>query len=153
MLINEILSNKEQIDLVRLIMNTTLNVLGNVVPEPTTSKNTVVQAVKKNRGTNVKAPKIPSPPAPKPFPKPKLLNSPTKIATTIAPPKPAYKSSGQQISAKTLEKAQAKIPKSLQPLPSSVLSPVNKNPTPADKKALAKKNDLIDFLKSAQTNR
>lgn len=47
----------------------------------------------------------------------------------------------------------AKVPKSLEPLPTSVLSPINKNPTQADKKAFAKKTDLIHSFKTGQMSR
>lgn len=52
-----------------------------------------------------------------------------------------------------IEKSGAKVPKSLQPLPTSVLSPINKNPTPAEKKAIAKKTDLIHSFKTGQMSR
>lgn len=52
-----------------------------------------------------------------------------------------------------LRKSGAKIPKSLEPLPTSVLSPINKNPTGAEKKALLKKTDLIHSIKTGQMSR
>ena len=134
-------------------MNTTLNALGQPAqPRPSTN-NPVVQAVKTNRKPAVKAPKIPAPPAPKPFPKPKPL-APTiqqgKAAMQVRKPAVGNK---QPLKQPTNEKHAATIPKSLQPLPTSVLNPINKKPTKREKEELQDKNDLIDYLKTAQASR
>lgn len=71
MLINEILSNQEQTNLVRLIMNTTLNAHGQATQPTHSTNNLVVQAVNGNRKAAVKEPEIPEPPAPKKLPKTK----------------------------------------------------------------------------------
>lgn len=149
MRITEILSNQEQINLVRLIMNTTLNVLGQPAAPTPKSKSPVVQSVKKKQKT-VKPAKIPAPPAPKPFPKSSPL-----------PAKPTRQPNFPQATTKTIgpkpvnseAKIQATLPKSHQALPTSILSPINKKPTTKEKRDLEKENDLIDFLKTAQTTR
>lgn len=153
MLINEILTNQEQIDLVRLIMNTTLNALGQPTTPAPKAKSPVVQAVKKNRKVIPKAPKIPAPPPPKAFPKPKPIAGPIAIPK-IQPPK-AKASIGPRVPVNAVEPRQSEtmLPKRLQPLPTSVYSPINKNPSKEEKKELQDKNDLIDFLKTAQKTR
>ena len=150
MLINEILTNQEQIDLVRLIMNTTLNALGQPVTPAPKTKSPVVQAVKKNRKAIPKAPKIPAPPPPKAFPKPKPIAGPISI-TKVEPAK-AKASIGPRSPVNSVEPKQSEttLPKRLQPLPTSVYSPINKNPSKEEMKELQDKNELIDFLKTAQ---
>lgn len=153
MRITEILSTQEQINLVRLIMNTTLNALGQPTQPKQSTKSPVVQAVKGNRKPAVKAPKIPAPQAPKPLPKPKSLASAIPKSKAALPlPKPAI-SAKQPLKTPTNEKHPITIPKSRQPLPTSVLSPINKKPTKGEKEELQDKNDLIDFLKTAQMSR
>lgn len=152
MRITEILSTQEQINLVRLIMNTTLNALGQSAQPSATAKSPVVQAVQKNRKPTVKAPKIPTPPAPKPFPQPKpLVPANTLTSGRLNTEKPLTKQ--PLTSARATEKPQGMMPKRLQPLPTSILSPINKNPSPSKKKELEKKTELADFLKNAQKNR
>lgn len=153
MRITEILSTQEQINLVRLIMNTTLNALGQPTQPKQSTKNPVVQAVKGNRKPVVKAPRIPAPPAPKPLPKPKPLASAIPQAKAAAPVRKPITVSKQPLKTPTNEKHPITIPKSLQPLPTSVLSPINKEPTKREKKRQQEMNDLIEFLKTAQTSR
>lgn len=153
MLINEILTNQEQINLVRLIMNTTLNALGQPVQPSQSTKSPVVQAVKGNRKSAAKTPKIPSPPAPKPFPKPRPIAGPMTIAKSM-PAKPITPIRPRSpVSASDPKQAETSMPKRLQPLPTSVYSPINKNPSKRDKQELQDKNDLIDILKTAQKDR
>lgn len=153
MRITEILSTQEQINLVRLIMNTTLNALGQPTQPTQSTKRPVVQAVKGNRKPAVKAPKIPAPQAPKPLPKPKPLASAIPQGKAAVQARKPVVVSKQPLKSPTNEKHPIAIPKSRQPLPTSVLSPINKNPTKREKEELQDKNDLIDFLKTAQTSR
>ena len=153
MRITEILSTQEQINLVRLIMNTTLNALGQPIQPKQSTKSPVAQAVKGNRKPAVKAPKIPAPPAPKPLPKPKPLDSAISQSKASAPARKPVVASKQPLKTPTNEKHPITIPKSRQPLPTSVLSPINKEPTKREKKRQQEINDLIEFLKTSQTSR
>ena len=153
MLINEILTSQEQINLVRLIMNTTLNALGQPIQPAKPTKSPVVKAVKNNRKPPAKTPKIPTPPAPKPFPNPKPIPRSAikpkpqapKLATAIGPRPASIEMEPKQ--------SENMMPKRLQPIPTSMLSPINKNPSKREKQELQDKNDLIDFLKTAQKDR
>ena len=153
MRINEILTSQEQINLVRLIMNTTLNALGQPTQPAKSNKSPVVQAVKGNRKPVGKAPKIPAPPAPKPFPAPKATAGPVQNSKIQLPKAPV--SIGPKVSAKHQDAAQseAMMPQRLQPVPTNLISPINKNPSRREKKELQDKNDLIHFLKNAQATR
>lgn len=152
MLINEILSNQEQLNLVRLIMNTTLNALGQPI-EPAASKDPVVQAVKGNRKSAAKPPKIPAPPAPKPFPKPKPIAGPISMPKSPQPKPMIPIRPRVAVGASDPKQAETSMPQRLQPLPTSVYSPINKNPSKREMKELKDKNELIDFLKTAQKTR
>ena len=153
MRITEILSNQEQLNLVRLIMNTTLNALGQPTTPAPTAKSPVVQAVKKNRKEIPKAPKIPAPQAPKPFTKPKPIPGSISVPKVELPKAKASIGPRVPVNAVGPKQSETTLPKRLQPLPTSVYSPINKKPSKEEKKELQDKNDLIDFLKTAQKTR
>lgn len=153
MRITEILSSQEQINLVRLIMNTTLNALGQPTPPAPKAKNPVVKAVKKNRKAIPKPPRIPAPPPQKPFPKAKPIARPVSTPKIQSPKSIASIGPRATVNAVEPRQSETMLPKRLQPLPTSAYSPINKNPSKREKKKLQDKNELIDFLKTAQKTR
>jgi hypothetical protein len=125
MKLDEIITADEKLRLARLIFNNTFNQLSNELPqwsEP--APKPVVGAVAKTIATKAKprAPKrAPMAPAPKPLPKPKPLpQTPTQIKHQQQKSQQDY----AQAVKKTFDKDAVKMPKSLQPLPGNIISPI-----------------------------
>ena len=125
MKLDEIITADEKLKLARLIFNNTFNQLSNELPQwSKPAPKPVVGALAKTIATKTKprAPKrAPMAPAPKPLPKPKPLpQTPTQIKHQQQKSQQDY----AQAVKKTFDKDTAKLPKSLQPLPGNIISPI-----------------------------
>ena len=125
MKINEIVSADEKLGLAKLIFNNTFNQLASELPQwsgpaPKPAVGTVAKPIAtKNKS---RAPKrAPMAPAPKPLPKPKPLpQTPTQIKHQQQKSQQDYADAVK----KRFDKDAVKIPKSLQPLPGNIISPI-----------------------------
>ena len=125
MKLDEIITADEKLKLARLIFNNTFNQLASELPQwsgpaPKPAVGTVAKPIAtKNKS---RAPKrAPMAPAPKPLPKPKPLpQTPTQIKHQQQKSQQDY----AQAVKKTFDKDAVKIPKSLQPLPGNIISPI-----------------------------
>jgi len=125
MKLDEIITADEKLKLARLIFNNTFNQLASELPQwsapaPKPAVGTVAKTVAtKNKS---RAPKrAPMAPAPKPLPKPKPLpQTPTQIKHQQQKSQQDYADAVK----KRFDKDAVKIPKSLQPLPGNIISPI-----------------------------
>ena len=121
MKINEIVSADEKLGLAKLIFNNTFNQLSSALPQ---TQQPVARPMPKPVTTKAKprAPKrAPMAPAPKPLPKPKpLVQTPTQMHHQQQKSQQDYADAVK----KRFDKDAAKMPKSLQPLPTNIISPI-----------------------------
>ena len=121
MKINEIVSADEKLGLAKLIFNNTFNQLSSALPQ---TQQPVARPMPKPVTTKAKprAPKrAPMAPAPKPLPKPKpLVQTPTQMHHQQQKSQQDYAT----VVKNTFDKDAAKMPKSLQPLPTNIISPI-----------------------------
>jgi len=125
MKLDEIITADEKLKLARLIFNNTFNQLASELPQwsapaPKPAVGTVAKPIAtKNKS---RAPKrAPMAPAPKPLPKPKPLpQTPTQIKHQQQKSQQDYADAVK----KRFDKDAVKIPKSLQPLPGNIISPI-----------------------------
>ena len=125
MKLDEIITADEKLRLARLIFNNTFNQLASELPQwsgpaPKPGVGTVAKPIAtKNKS---RAPKrAPMAPAPKPLPKPKPLpQTPTQIKHQQQKSQQDYADAVK----KRFDKDAVKIPKSLQPLPGNIISPI-----------------------------
>ena len=125
MKLDEIITADEKLKLARLIFNNTFNQLASELPQwsgpaPKPAVGTVAKPIAtKNKS---RAPKrAPMAPAPKPLPKPKPLpQTPTQIKHQQQKSQQDYADAVK----KRFDKDVVKIPKSLQPLPGNIISPI-----------------------------
>ena len=117
MKLDEIITADEKMKLARLIFNNTFNQLANEMPYMQRPIAKPMAAKPKARATK----RAPMAPAPKPLPKPKPLpQTPTQIKHQQQKSQQDY----AQAVKKTFDKDTAKLPKSLQPLPGNIISPI-----------------------------
>jgi hypothetical protein len=129
MKINEIVSADEKLGLAKLIFNNTFNQLSNALPQtpqpvarPITKP--VAKAMPKQVTTKFKprtSKRAPMAPAPKPLPKTKL---PPQTPTQLQHQQQKSQQDYADAVKKRFDKDAAKIPKSLQPLPGNIISPI-----------------------------
>ena len=125
MKLDEIITADEKLKLARLIFNNTFNQLASELPQwsapaPKPAVGTVAKPIAtKNKS---RAPKrAPMAPAPKPLPKPKPLpQTPTQIKHQQQKNQQDYADAVK----KRFDKDTVKMPKSLQPLPGNIISPI-----------------------------
>ena len=125
MKLDEIITADEKLKLARLIFNNTFNQLASELPQwsgpaPKPAVGTVAKPIAtKNKS---RAPKrAPMAPAPKPLPKPKPLpQTPTQIKHQQQKSQQDYADAVK----KRFDKDTVKMPKSLQPLPGNIISPI-----------------------------
>ena len=117
MKLDEIITADEKMKLARLIFNNTFNQLANEMPY-------MQRPIAKPMATKPKAratKRAPMAPAPKPLPKPKPLpQTPTQIKHQQQKSQQDYADAVK----KRFDKDAVKIPKSLQPLPGNIISPI-----------------------------
>jgi len=135
MKLDEIITADEKLKLARLIFNNTFNQLASELPQwSAPALKPAVGTVAKTIATKNKsrAPKrAPMAPAPKPLPKPKPLpQTPTQIKYQQQKSQQDY----AQAVKKTFDKDTVKIPKSLQPLPGNIISPIGGGDSELNKK-------------------
>jgi hypothetical protein len=121
MKLDEIITADEKMKLARLIFNNTFNQLANEVPQ---IPRPVAKPMAKPIATKVKprAPKrAPMAPPPKPLPKAKPI---PKTPTQVKHQQHKHQHDFAQAVKKTFDKDAAKMPKSLQPLPTNIISPI-----------------------------
>jgi len=135
MKLDEIITADEKLKLARLIFNNTFNQLASELPQwsgpaPKPAVGTVAKPIATK--TKPRAPKrAPMAPAPRPLPKPKtLVQTPTQIHHQQQKSQQDY----AQAVKKTFDKDAAKMPKSLQPLPTNIISPISGADTELHKK-------------------
>ena len=144
MKINEIVSADEKLGLAKLIFNNTFNQLASELPQwsapaPKPAVGTVAKPIAtKNKS---RAPKrAPMAPAPKPLPKPKPLpQTPTQIKHQQQKSQQDYADAVK----KRFDKDAVKIPKSLQPLPGNIISPIGGGDPELNKKLDQIRNCLL----------
>ena len=135
MKLDEIITADEKLKLARLIFNNTFNQLASELPQwsgpaPKPAVGTVAKTVAtKNKS---RAPKrAPMAPAPKPLPKPKPLpQTPTQIKHQQQKNQQDYVDAVK----KRFDKDTVKMPKSLQPLPGNIISPIGGGDSELNKK-------------------
>ena len=144
MRLNEIISADEKLRLVQLIFSNTFNQLAKEFIPP--NNQSVTQSLPPVRPMTAKPTKLrpkppkraPMAPAPKPLPKPKPLpQTPTQIKNQQQKSQQDY----AQAVKKTFDKDTVKIPKSLQPLPGNIISPIGGGDPELNKKLDQAKKD------------
>jgi hypothetical protein len=135
MKLDEIITADEKLKLARLIFNNTFNQLASELPQwsAPAPKPAVRTAAKKIATKNKsRAPKrAPMAPAPKPLPKPKPLpQTPTQIKHQQQKNQQDYADAVK----KRFDKDTVKMPKSLQPLPGNIISPIGGGDSELNKK-------------------
>lgn len=141
MKMGEIVTADDKLELAQLIFNNTFKQLTAVPHVPTKpnqyalpKKAAIPAPVQKPKAKAPKRAPMAAPPKPLPKPKPIALSA-TQIKNKQLKNQQAY----AQAVKSTLDKDNAvKVPKSLQPLPSNIISPVNHNRSERDKQEVIK---------------
>ena len=131
MKLDEIITADEKMKLARLIFNNTFNQLANELPQ---MPRPVAKPIAKPIATKTKprAPKrAPMAPPPKPLPKAKAI---PKTPTQIKHQQQKHQHDFAQTVKKTFDRDNVKMPKSLQPLPGNIISPVGGSDPELNKK-------------------
>lgn len=121
MRMNEIASAEEQLGLLRLIIDNTWTAIKQQADAEARQRASQPKPVKVKAVPKIKPAPMAAPPKPLPKPKP-VLSSPLKVQEKF---KKSQQGSVKQIGKELGNKTNAPMPKSLQPLPSNILSPIH----------------------------